>query len=211
MSWILCPTVCEVPKIMTWSCYIFFLFLIPVCAGSFWDPQSSQTLVLGTPSSPVTKMVPVGGRLWCGSQNRVLIINTTTLVQEVRMVWGMTMWITAFDLRPTDKLTVWSVCVCITPLPSHLSLPPFLLPSTGSRWALTAVGVWRAWWRTVRACGWRCRAVRRSNCTTLRPWRAWQRWTWRLLCTRCSQVSTHEKYMRKLWVHTQTCKYIHTW
>ncbi|AWO99116.1 putative rho guanine nucleotide exchange factor 17 [Scophthalmus maximus] len=51
-------------------------------AGSFWDPQSSQTLVLGTPSSPVTKMVPVGGRLWCGSQNRVLIINTTTLVQE---------------------------------------------------------------------------------------------------------------------------------
>uniref|UniRef100_A0A8D3B9V6 Rho guanine nucleotide exchange factor (GEF) 17 n=1 Tax=Scophthalmus maximus TaxID=52904 RepID=A0A8D3B9V6_SCOMX len=51
-------------------------------AGNFWDPQSSQTLVLGTPSSPVTKMVPVGGRLWCGSQNRVLIINTTTLVQE---------------------------------------------------------------------------------------------------------------------------------
>ncbi|XP_031153117.1 rho guanine nucleotide exchange factor 17 isoform X2 [Sander lucioperca] len=51
-------------------------------AGSFWDSQSSQTLVLGTPSSPVTKMVPVGGKLWCGSQNRVLIINTTTLVQE---------------------------------------------------------------------------------------------------------------------------------
>ncbi|XP_072248671.1 rho guanine nucleotide exchange factor 17-like [Leuresthes tenuis] len=51
-------------------------------AGSFWDPQSSQTLVLGTPSSPVTKMVPVGGKLWCGSQNRVLIINTTTLAQE---------------------------------------------------------------------------------------------------------------------------------
>uniref|UniRef100_A0A3B5A4X1 Rho guanine nucleotide exchange factor 17 n=1 Tax=Stegastes partitus TaxID=144197 RepID=A0A3B5A4X1_9TELE len=51
-------------------------------AGNFWDPQSSQTLVLGTPSSPVTKMVPVGGKLWCGSQNRVLIINTTSLVQE---------------------------------------------------------------------------------------------------------------------------------
>ncbi|KAF6720851.1 Rho guanine nucleotide exchange factor 17 [Oryzias melastigma] len=51
-------------------------------AGSFWDPQSSQTLVLGTPSSPVTKMVPVGGKLWCGSQNRVLIINPSTLVQE---------------------------------------------------------------------------------------------------------------------------------
>lgn len=52
--------------------------------GSFWDPQSSQTLVLGSPSSPVTKMVPVGGKLWCGSQNRVLVINTATLAQEVR-------------------------------------------------------------------------------------------------------------------------------
>ncbi|XP_047449304.1 LOW QUALITY PROTEIN: rho guanine nucleotide exchange factor 17-like [Mugil cephalus] len=51
-------------------------------AGSFWDPQSSQTLVLGSPTNPVTKMVPVGGKLWCGSQNRVLIINTTTLAQE---------------------------------------------------------------------------------------------------------------------------------
>ncbi|XP_063061433.1 rho guanine nucleotide exchange factor 17-like [Engraulis encrasicolus] len=51
-------------------------------AGSFWDPQSSQTLCLGTPSGPVTKMVPVAGKLWCGCQNRVLIINTSTLVQE---------------------------------------------------------------------------------------------------------------------------------
>uniref|UniRef100_A0A3Q2Y637 Rho guanine nucleotide exchange factor 17 n=1 Tax=Hippocampus comes TaxID=109280 RepID=A0A3Q2Y637_HIPCM len=51
-------------------------------AGSFWDSQSSQTLVLGTPSSPVTKMVQVGGKLWCGSQNRILIMNSTTLMQE---------------------------------------------------------------------------------------------------------------------------------
>ncbi|XP_077422930.1 rho guanine nucleotide exchange factor 17 [Vanacampus margaritifer] len=51
-------------------------------AGSFWDSQSSQTLVLGTPSSPVTKMVPVGGKLWCGSQNRILIMNSSTLMQE---------------------------------------------------------------------------------------------------------------------------------
>uniref|UniRef100_A0A672RQ91 Rho guanine nucleotide exchange factor 17 n=1 Tax=Sinocyclocheilus grahami TaxID=75366 RepID=A0A672RQ91_SINGR len=46
-------------------------------AGSFWDPQSSQTLCLGAPTGPVTKMVPVAGKLWCGCQNRVLIINTS--------------------------------------------------------------------------------------------------------------------------------------
>ncbi|XP_010902137.2 rho guanine nucleotide exchange factor 17 [Esox lucius] len=51
-------------------------------ASSFWDAQSSQTLSLGTPGSPVTKMVPVGGKLWCSSQNRILIINTTSLQQE---------------------------------------------------------------------------------------------------------------------------------
>ncbi|KAF4101107.1 hypothetical protein G5714_017539 [Onychostoma macrolepis] len=51
-------------------------------AGSFWDPQSSQTLCLGSPSGPVTKMVPVAGKLWCGCQNRVLIVNTSTLAQE---------------------------------------------------------------------------------------------------------------------------------
>nr|XP_015196947.1 PREDICTED: rho guanine nucleotide exchange factor 17 [Lepisosteus oculatus] len=51
-------------------------------AGSFWDPQNSQTLSLGTPGSPVTKMVPVTGRLWCGCQNRILILNTNTLAQE---------------------------------------------------------------------------------------------------------------------------------
>ncbi|XP_016139889.1 rho guanine nucleotide exchange factor 17 [Sinocyclocheilus grahami] len=47
-------------------------------AGSFWDPQSSQTLCLGAPTGPVTKMVPVAGKLWCGCQNRVLIINTSS-------------------------------------------------------------------------------------------------------------------------------------
>ncbi|XP_059819939.1 rho guanine nucleotide exchange factor 17-like isoform X1 [Hypanus sabinus] len=51
-------------------------------AGSFWDPQNSHTLCLGSPGNPVTKMVPVAGKLWCGCQNRILVINTATLCQE---------------------------------------------------------------------------------------------------------------------------------
>ncbi|XP_051882636.1 rho guanine nucleotide exchange factor 17-like isoform X2 [Pristis pectinata] len=51
-------------------------------AGSFWDPQNSHTLCLGSPGNPVTKMVQVAGKLWCGCQNRILVINTTTLCQE---------------------------------------------------------------------------------------------------------------------------------
>ncbi|XP_062983825.1 rho guanine nucleotide exchange factor 17 [Elgaria multicarinata webbii] len=51
-------------------------------AGRFWDSQNSKSLSLGSPGSPVTKMVAVGGRLWCGCQNRVIILNTSTLQQE---------------------------------------------------------------------------------------------------------------------------------
>ncbi|KAM9246068.1 rho guanine nucleotide exchange factor 17 [Leptosomus discolor] len=51
-------------------------------AGRFWDPQNSKTLSLGSPGSPITKMVAVAGKLWCGCQNRVIVLNTTTLAQE---------------------------------------------------------------------------------------------------------------------------------
>ncbi|XP_075054632.1 rho guanine nucleotide exchange factor 17 isoform X2 [Mixophyes fleayi] len=51
-------------------------------AGSFWDPQNSKTLSIGSPGSPVTKMVSISGKLWCGCQNRVIILNTSSLLQE---------------------------------------------------------------------------------------------------------------------------------
>lgn len=51
-------------------------------AGSFWDPQNSKSLALGSPGSPVTKMVAVLGKLWCGCQNRIIVLNTSTLLQE---------------------------------------------------------------------------------------------------------------------------------
>ncbi|XP_063807274.1 rho guanine nucleotide exchange factor 17 isoform X2 [Pseudophryne corroboree] len=51
-------------------------------AGSFWDPQNSKTLSIGSPGSPVTKMVSLSGKLWCGCQNRVIILNTSSLLQE---------------------------------------------------------------------------------------------------------------------------------
>ncbi|KAG8137097.1 hypothetical protein E2320_005639 [Naja naja] len=40
-------------------------------AGRFWDSQNSKSLLLGSPGSPITKMVAVGGKLWCGCQNRI--------------------------------------------------------------------------------------------------------------------------------------------
>ncbi|XP_008850946.2 rho guanine nucleotide exchange factor 17 [Nannospalax galili] len=50
--------------------------------GRFWDPQNFKSLTLGAQGSPITKMVSVGGRLWCGCQNRVLVLSPDTLQLE---------------------------------------------------------------------------------------------------------------------------------
>ncbi|KAG8522809.1 Rho guanine nucleotide exchange factor 17 [Galemys pyrenaicus] len=52
-------------------------------AGRFWDPQNFKSVTLGAQGSPITKMVSVGGRLWCGCQNRVLVLSPDTLQLEV--------------------------------------------------------------------------------------------------------------------------------
>ncbi|XP_070607613.1 rho guanine nucleotide exchange factor 17 [Erythrolamprus reginae] len=57
-------------------------------AGRFWDSQNSKSLLLGSPGSPVTKMVAVGGKLWCGCQNRIIILKTSTLLQEHTFLVG---------------------------------------------------------------------------------------------------------------------------
>nr|XP_008018285.2 rho guanine nucleotide exchange factor 17 isoform X2 [Chlorocebus sabaeus] len=51
-------------------------------AGHFWDPQNFKSVTLGAQGSPITKMVSVGGRLWCGCQNRVLVLSPDTLQLE---------------------------------------------------------------------------------------------------------------------------------
>ncbi|XP_070800205.1 rho guanine nucleotide exchange factor 17 [Pituophis catenifer annectens] len=57
-------------------------------AGRFWDSQNSKSLLLGSPGNPVTKMVAVGGKLWCGCQNRIVILKTSTLLQEHTFLVG---------------------------------------------------------------------------------------------------------------------------
>lgn len=60
------------------------LFSSPVLSpGRFWDPQNFKSVTLGAQGSPITKMVSVGGRLWCGCQNRVLVLSPDTLQLEV--------------------------------------------------------------------------------------------------------------------------------
>lgn len=51
-------------------------------AGRFWDPQNFKSVTLGAQGNTITKMVSVGGRLWCGCQNRVFVLSPDTLQLE---------------------------------------------------------------------------------------------------------------------------------
>ncbi|KAK0162159.1 hypothetical protein PV327_008520 [Microctonus hyperodae] len=47
-----------------------------------WNTADPSIISVGTVASPVTKMVPVSGNLWCSCQNTVKVINTITLEIE---------------------------------------------------------------------------------------------------------------------------------
>ncbi|KAK0084503.1 hypothetical protein PV325_006925 [Microctonus aethiopoides] len=47
-----------------------------------WNTVDPTIISVGTVASPVTKMVPVSGNLWCSCQNTIKIINTMTLEIE---------------------------------------------------------------------------------------------------------------------------------
>lgn len=44
-----------------------------------WNTPDPTTVSVGTVASPITKMLPVSGKLWCGCHNTVKIFNTHTL------------------------------------------------------------------------------------------------------------------------------------
>ncbi|KAK2584580.1 hypothetical protein KPH14_006945 [Odynerus spinipes] len=44
-----------------------------------WNTSDPTIVSVGTAASPVTKMLPVSGKLWCGCHNSVKVLNTRTL------------------------------------------------------------------------------------------------------------------------------------
>lgn len=50
-----------------------------------WAGCEPQKVVLGSKAAPVTIMLAVAGKIWCGCQNSVFVLNTVTLIVEVRI------------------------------------------------------------------------------------------------------------------------------
>ncbi|XP_072170852.1 rho guanine nucleotide exchange factor 17-like [Diadema setosum] len=51
-------------------------------SGHSWDTENPITVSLGSSTTPISKMVSVCGKLWCGCQNNILIVDPTTLNVE---------------------------------------------------------------------------------------------------------------------------------
>ena len=53
-------------------------------AEGIWDAENPYTRSIGTVQFPINKMLAVAGKLWCGCQNVMKVINPLTLSTEVR-------------------------------------------------------------------------------------------------------------------------------
>ncbi|XP_066999339.1 rho guanine nucleotide exchange factor 17 [Anabrus simplex] len=47
-----------------------------------WNTTDPYTVSVGTAATPVTRMLPITGKLWCGCHNSIKILNTATLEVE---------------------------------------------------------------------------------------------------------------------------------
>ena len=48
-----------------------------------WDTENPYTRAIGSVTAPIVKMLAVAGKLWCGCQNSICIINPLSLNVEV--------------------------------------------------------------------------------------------------------------------------------
>ena len=46
--------------------------------------SSPETVTVGSATCPVTKMLPVAGKLWCACLSNIIVLNPAALSQEVR-------------------------------------------------------------------------------------------------------------------------------
>lgn len=72
-----------------------------------WNTPDPTSVSVGTVASPVTKMLPVSGKLWCGCHNSVKILNTHTLDIEHTFVVSNDTSLSVSCMASSGGLGVW--------------------------------------------------------------------------------------------------------
>ena len=65
---------------------IIAIDLISSAVEGLWDTECPYTRTIGSAASPITKMLAVAGKLWCGCQNQIHVINPLALNIEVGLL-----------------------------------------------------------------------------------------------------------------------------
>ena len=55
-------------------------------ADGGWNTTDPFKVSVGTAATPVTRMLPIAGKLWCGCHNAIMILNTASLEVEVSCI-----------------------------------------------------------------------------------------------------------------------------
>ncbi|XP_026667054.1 rho guanine nucleotide exchange factor 17 isoform X4 [Ceratina calcarata] len=72
-----------------------------------WNTPVSTTVSVGTVATPVTKMLPVSGKIWCGCHNSVKILNTQVLDIEHSFAVSEDTSLTVSCMASSGGLGVW--------------------------------------------------------------------------------------------------------
>lgn len=66
-----------------------------------WNTSSPQTILLGSATNPISKLLNVNGKLWCSVQGTIKVINSSTLQVENQMQISS-------DIKPITNMAVYN-------------------------------------------------------------------------------------------------------
>lgn len=68
-------------------------------AAGAWNTTSPQTVLLGSATSPISKLLNVNGKLWCSVQGTIKVMNSATLQMENQLQISS-------DIKPITNMAV---------------------------------------------------------------------------------------------------------
>ncbi len=103
LDYIICDEILTCTKLSCTNIDFFFSLHI----GQPWDTNNPMTVTLGSSTAPINKMVAVCGKIWCGCQNNILVVEPNSLNVEVRFIT------LSFNNRPMSHSLLPSNEICV--------------------------------------------------------------------------------------------------
>lgn len=84
----------------------FNIFFCKFAVGG-WNTPDPTAVSVGTVASPITRMLPVSGKLWCGCHNTIKVLNTYSLDIEHTFAVSSDTSLSVSCMASSGGLGVW--------------------------------------------------------------------------------------------------------